>query len=274
MRAGGEIANATQNGSGTAARWGMLSYKPVGALISGIAVLRYVAAARAPLPLAQITRDLKLNPSTCLNILRTLTQEGYLIVDPHSRLYSMGLGVLDLVGGALAQGGDFRAIRAMTDAIAMNEHVTVTLWRRVKRDRKILVLESLPVGELSIKMAVGQRLPLLVGAAGYLWAAYTSLSHEELAEQFRDIRLERRPTFSEFIEEAGRVKERGWALDDGYYTSGATSISVPVLDEKNEPIFAFTATMFSQQFRPERAEALARELKRPADLLSTALCYL
>jgi DNA-binding IclR family transcriptional regulator len=252
----------------------MLSYKPVGALLAGLSVLRYIAAAPSPLPLSQITRDLKLNPSTCLNILRTLTQEGYLIIDPHSKLYSMGLGVLELLGGALAQGGDFRAIRSITDSIALSERVTVTLWRRVKRDRKILVLESLPVGEMSIKMAVGQRLPLLVGAAGYLWAAYSNLTEEELSDQFRQIRLERRPTFRDFMDEAQRSKQRGWAVDDGQYTAGTTSVSVPVLDEKGEAVFAFTATMFSMQFKPERAETLAREMARPAALLSSALSYL
>lgn len=273
--AGGNAAeNQYLDGSTGAQRPGMLSYKPVGALLAGLSVLRYIAASPTPLPLAQIARDLKLNPSTCLNILRTLSQEGYLTIDYNSKLYSMGLGVLELVGGALALGGDLRPIRAITDVIAIEEHVTVTLWRRVKSDRKILVLESLPVDGISIKMGVGQRLPLLVGAAGKLWAGNSGLTEADLKAQFKELRLERRPPFKEFIAEAEAAIAQGWALDEGDYTLGATSVSVPVVDDKGHLIFAFTATMFSQQFNRDRIEPIVAKLRRPASLLSSALSYL
>lgn len=253
---------------------GMLSYKPVGALLAGLTVLRYMAAATSPLPLSQITRDLKLNPSTCLNILRTLSQEGYLIFDPQSKLYAMGIGVLELIGGALARGGDMRAVRAVTDLLSSAEGVTVTLWRRVQRDRMMLVLESLPPGNMSIKMNVGQRLPLLVGAAGRLMAAHSNLSEAELNEQFQQIRRERSLSFRHFMIEARAAGERGWSLDEGNYAVGTTSIAVPVLNENGEAVFAVTATMFSAQFTPDRAEVLAAELARPASLLASALPYL
>ncbi|MFB0874307.1 MULTISPECIES: IclR family transcriptional regulator [unclassified Sphingobium] len=249
------------------------SHKPVGAILAGLSVLRYMATANGPLPLSRITRDLGLNPSTCLNILRTLANENYLIFDPQSKLYSMGLGVLELVSGALAQGGDMRAVRAVTDLIANTEGVTVTLWRRVQRDRIMLVLESLPAG-MSIKMNVGQRLPLLVGAAGRLMGAFSALDEEELSEQYRAIRLGDRQTFREFMDEVEAARQRGWATDEGRYTVGASSVAVPVLNERGEAIFAFTATMFSAQYSLERAEQLARELGRPASLLTSALPYM
>jgi DNA-binding IclR family transcriptional regulator len=257
-----------------ASRPGMLSYKPVGAILAGLSVLRYMAAASGPLPLSRITRDLGLNPSTCLNILRTLANENYLIFDPQSKLYSMGLGVLELVSGALAQGGDMRAVRALTDLISSAEGVTVTLWRRVQRDRIMLVLESLPASNMSIKMNVGQRLPLLVGAAGRLMAAYSNLSEPELSEQFQQIRLGHRQTFREFMDEVNVARERGWATDEGHYTVGASSVAVPVLNERGEAIYAFTATMFSAQYSLDRAELLATELARPASLLTSALPYM
>jgi len=255
------------------ARPGMLSYKPVGAILAGLSVLRYMAAASGPLPLSRITRDLDLNPSTCLNILRTLANENYLIFDPQSKLYAMGLGVLELVSGALAQGGDMRSVRAVTDMIATTEGVTVTLWRRVQRDRMMLVLESLPTG-MSIKMNVGQRLPLLVGAAGRLMAGFSALTEEELSEQYRSIRLGQSQSFREFMQEVETARERGWATDEGHYTVGASSVAVPVLNERNEAIYAFTATMFSAQYSLERAKQLANELQRPASLLSSALPYM
>lgn len=266
-----------ENGHGTDAappRPGMLSYKPVGALLAGLSVLRFLSAARSPLPLAQISRELKINPSTCLNILRTLTQEGYLTLDVHSKMYSMGLGLLELFDGVLAQCGDLRPIRSLTDEIAIKQGATITLWRRVSRDRKILVLESLPVGEMAIRMGVGQRLPLLIGATGKLWAANSDLSRKELSTQFRQLRLERRPRFDDFMAEADESLARGWSLDRGDYTAGATSISVPVPGSKGDQVFAFTATVFSQQFSDDRIESIVADLQRPAAALAAAVPYL
>jgi DNA-binding IclR family transcriptional regulator len=260
--------------AGGSARVGMLSYKPVGALLASLSVLRYISAAARPVPLSQITRDLGLNPSTCLNILRTLAEQNYVILDPNSKLYSMGLGVLELVAGAVAQGGDMRAIRALTDLIASSEGVTVTLWKRVQRDRIMLVLESLPPGNMSIKMNVGQRLPLVIGAAGRLMAAYSSMTESEINEQFQAVRLERRQAFREFMKEVEEARDRQWAVDEGHFTQGAASVAVPVLDDKGEAVFAFTATMFTQQYSAERAEALAVELARPAALLASAMPFL
>jgi DNA-binding IclR family transcriptional regulator len=127
---------------------------------------------------------------------------------------------------------------------------------------------------MSIKMELGQRLPLLVGAAGRLMAAYSNLPEDELSDQFKQIRLERRPAFRDFMADVRRSRERGWSIDDGQFAVGTASIAVPVLDDKGEAAFAFTATMFAAHFSMERAEVLATELQRPAALLGSALPYM
>jgi len=186
----------------------------------------------------------------------------------------MGLGVLELLGGAVAGGRDLRALRTLTDAISATESVTVTLWRRVRRDRIMLVLESLPNDTISIKMNIGQRLPLLVGAAGRLMAAFSNLSEAELADQFRLVRLETPMEFSEFMTEVETARERQIAIDIGRYVRGAATIAVPVLDNQGDAPFAFSATMFAEQYSPERGAAIAEQLMRPAALLSSALPYI
>jgi DNA-binding IclR family transcriptional regulator len=250
------------------------AYKPVGAILAGLSVLRYLADISSPVSLTRITKDLKLNPSTCLNILRTLIAEDYVVFDATTKLYSMGLGVLELLGGAVAGGRDLRALRSLTDAISASESVTVTLWRRVRRDRIMLVLESLPNDTISIKMNIGQRLPLLVGAAGRLMAAFSDLSEAELADQFKLIRLESPMKFNEFMAEVKAAREKGIAIDIGHYVKGAATIAVPVLDNQGDAPFTFSATMFADQYTPERGAAIAEQLKRPAVLLASALPYI
>ncbi len=267
-------ADPSGEGAGTSKPVRMSSYKPVGALQAGIAVLRYVSSASGSLPLSRIARDVKLNPSTCLNILRTLVQEGYILFDPDTKHYSIGVGVLELMSGALAHAGDMRDVRAAMEVISNIENVTVTLWRRIKRDRKMLVMETLPPGNMSIKMKPGQRLPLLAGASGCVMAAYTHLSEEELSQQYQQVRMEKRPSFREFMQQAEDVRRNGYAVDNENYTIGATSVAVPVLDGQGEAALVLSATLFSAYFTPERAAVLADELRRPASLLTASQPYL
>ena len=50
--------------------------KVVGALASGLAVVRYLSIAATPVGVSRIARDLGLNSSTCFNLLRRSPHEG------------------------------------------------------------------------------------------------------------------------------------------------------------------------------------------------------
>ncbi|MDH3279748.1 MAG: helix-turn-helix domain-containing protein, partial [Gammaproteobacteria bacterium] len=50
------------------------SEKTVGALVSGLKVIRYLVQARSPVGVSQVARDIQISPSTCFNLLRTLVQ--------------------------------------------------------------------------------------------------------------------------------------------------------------------------------------------------------
>lgn len=268
----GHIVAEPQEAAGARVRGS--SFKPVGAVVAGLAVLRYLAASPTPIPLSRITRDVGLNPSTCLNILRTLAQENYVSFDPNSKLYAMGLGALELVSGVLAHGGDLSSVRMLMDDISREEGATVTLWRRISNQRIMLMLESLPAGNVSIKMNIGQRLPLLIGAAGRLMAGFTSMSEAELKQEFRTMRLEQPMSFKEFQAEVSEAVERGFATDESHFFMGTSSVAVPVLNTEGEATFALTATVFAGRFTPKWAAHMAERLKKPAELLATAQPYL
>ena len=78
--------------------------KLVGALVSGLSILRFLSAQGVPMGVTKIARELKINPSTCFNLLRTLVHEGLLQFDESSKAYSVDLGLIDRIGGGLAAG--------------------------------------------------------------------------------------------------------------------------------------------------------------------------
>jgi DNA-binding IclR family transcriptional regulator len=77
--------------------------KPVGALVSGLSVLRYLAGTSVPVGVTRIARDLDLHSSTCFNLLKTLVHERLVNFDDSNKTYTIGLGVVELAKGALEQ---------------------------------------------------------------------------------------------------------------------------------------------------------------------------
>ncbi|WP_448203804.1 IclR family transcriptional regulator [Azospirillum sp. sgz302134] len=248
--------------------------KSVGAVLNGIRILKFLSRAPAPVSLTHIVQELDMNTSTCFNILRTLAQEDYVRFDPVGKVYSIGLGVMELARGAATVASDVNVVRPIMERIAREHNVTVTLWRRISVDRMMLVLEALGAGNMRIKMSVGQRLPLLIGAAGRLMAAHAGLSRGALKAQFASIRWDHPLSFDAFLAEVEDAAGRGWALDNGNYALGTASVAVPILNEHGGPLMACTATMFINQYDPTRAERLAAELAEVSRALAPALPHL
>ena len=64
------------------------------AVARAIGVLKLLARERQPMGVNAIARGLDVVPSSCLHILRALAEDGLVQVDPRSKQYSLGLGLL------------------------------------------------------------------------------------------------------------------------------------------------------------------------------------
>ena len=133
--------------------------KLVGALSSGLAILRYLSRTGAGVGVSQVARDLKLNPSTCFNLLKTLVHEGLAVFDGASKSYALGLGLVELAKGALEQASYTRLVRPHLDAIASKHRVTATLWQRVGGGWGLT--EELPAMRMALDALVA---PVTVGS--------------------------------------------------------------------------------------------------------------
>ena len=70
--------------------------RPVPAVARSIAILRLLGRTRQPMNVKSISDELQLVPSTCLHILRALAAERLVSVDPASKRYKLGAGILAL----------------------------------------------------------------------------------------------------------------------------------------------------------------------------------
>jgi len=245
--------------------------KPVGALVSGLAVLRYLASSTAPVGVTRIARDLGLHSSTCFNLLKTLAHEGLINFDEPTKTYSIGLGLVELAKGALEQTSYVRMIHPYLQEIAAGHRVTATLWHRTRGDRVVLLDRADHEAAIRVHMSIGQRLPMYIAALGRCMAAHSGLDAKALRRHFENLRWENGPSFDDYLAEVEQVRKCGYAVDNGSYVKGVTTVSAAVLDEKDLPVMAISAVGFSGQLDKAAIKALGEHLRKTADTISRAL---
>jgi DNA-binding IclR family transcriptional regulator len=245
--------------------------KLVSALSSALKILRYLSLADSRVGVSRIARDVELNPSTCFNLLKTLVYEGLVTFDQGSKSYALGLGMVELAKGALEQASYARMARPMLEAIAARHRVTATLWQRIGEDRVVLVDRADNDSAVRVHMNIGQRLPIFIAALGRCMAAHSGLSRAELKKRFSALRWENAPTFEAYLAGVESARAKGYAVDNGHYVKGVTTLSAPVLDADGKAVMAISAVGFSAQLGGEKLRSLARNLRAGAAELSQAL---
>jgi DNA-binding IclR family transcriptional regulator len=245
--------------------------KLVGALSSGLAVLRYLASMPMPVGVTRVARDLELNSSTCFNLLKTLVHEGLVTFDERTKTYTISIGLVELAKGALDQASFARLLRPQLEGIAQQHEVTATLWQRTRNERVVLVDLADNPAAIRAHMTIGQRLPMYLAALGRCMAAYSDLSVDELRSRVESFRWENAPSFEEYYAEVQDVKERGYAVDNGNYVKGVTTVSAPVIDANKHAVMAISAVGFSAQLNRAAIRALGEDLRARAAEASRAI---
>jgi|ThiBio_1000_plan_1041568.scaffolds.fasta_scaffold00921_9 DNA-binding IclR family transcriptional regulator len=248
-----------------------LNVKLVGALANGLAILRYLNEAPGPTGVNQIARDLKINPSTCFSLLRTLLHFNLITLDQNTKTYGVGLGFLELAGRSLERGGYVSLIRPSLESLAQRHRVTLTLWQPYGEDRVILVDRADNHSAIRVHMSIGQRLPLLVGALGRCMAAFSEFSEEEIERRFLRIRWQDAPPFVDFLSDVEACRKQGYAIDKDRYAKGVTTVAAPILRKDGTPLAAMSAIGFSAQFTKNSIRELVRDLTETAQHLSHSL---
>lgn len=235
--------------------------KLVGALSSGLKVLRYLAGSSAPVGVTRIAKDLGLNASTCFNLLKTLVHERLVTFDESTKTYGMGLGLVELAKGSLEKASYVRMMHPHLQELADRHNITTTLWQRAPQDRVVLVDLADSGSALRVHMSIGQRLPMYIAALGRCMAAHSGLSTTEIRRKISELRWEDGPSFETYMQEVEEVRQRGYAVDHGNYVKGVITVSSPILDAQSRPLMAVSAVGFGTQFAPKSLQALCEDLR-------------
>ncbi len=239
--------------------------RAVPAVTRAVAILRHLGRSPEPVGVNQLARELELVPSTCLHILRVLTDEGLVTFDPQTKRYAIDVGILTIARTAIQRNAFIHLVQPYLDDLAEGFGATVLATQLTDQSHMVVVALSQVQQPFRLQVDMGSRFPALISATGRCHAAFGGLDEEALREGFKRLKWDHAPLFDTWLKEVEQVKRDGYAVDRGSYISGVTVVAVPFLDARGRMIRSLVAIGISERLAARGIEDLAAEMLRVRD---------
>ena len=248
--------------------------RPTSAGVKATLAVLDLLAARSPLSLSEIGRELGIAKSTLHRILSVLAERGWAVRDREGR-FDLGIRALRL-GSASSELPMVTAFRTVAAEFLTRHDETIALAILDGVESLFIALEetSQPV---RLVTHVGSKTPAFASASGrVVLASYPPAS---VAAMFGG-RLLVTPTgrrlngVAELQSILGEVRARGWAENWEETAEGLFAVSVPVVNDEGVTLSALTTLIPLSRVTPERREAIVADLQALGAKLSGLVHWL
>ena len=226
-----------------------MAVKTVQSLQRGLEILHILAQHGPSLKLQEVTSLSGLHKATTYRLLQTLINQDYVHYFPETATFRPGPKVMTLGYGALAG----------LDLVEVCEPYLRDLSGRIGQNVNLGILEGVEIVYiirikvrriLNINLAVGSRLNAYNSAIGEALLAYLEPKKldkviNELAEDPAAAR-EIGPDGAILREKLAGVRQRGYALTEGEFQLGLSSVAVPVMGVGGKVEGALNLPVFTQ----------------------------
>jgi len=234
--------------------------RPVGALVNALRILRHLSALGRPAGVNAIARATGVNPSTCFNILRTLTAEGLVSFDAGAKTYRPALGLVELAVGVLGTNpGDL--IRPELERMALQYGVLMCLWHITGDERVVLIERAFDPAATRVDLPLGKRLPIYTGGVGRILAAQRRLSETEIRRHFDALRWQAPPpSFEAYLASVAEAGRLGYAVDLGQLYIGVDVVGALIVDAGGIPRYGMSSISLAGQMDEAARRAIGEDL--------------
>ncbi len=248
----------------------------VPALARGLEILSFFTHERRILSGAQLAKMAQLPRASVFRMLQTLEQAGY--VDRVGELgthpsYRLGVAVLRLgfeflTSMELTEQGR-PVIESLSDACGHSSHIVVRDGRDV-----VIVAKALGRHATFHAIQVGARLPAHATVLGRVLMAGKSL--QEIEQLYANMPMkaftDRTPITPQALKEAvDETQSMGYAISQGGFESGISTIAAPVFNEDKQVCAAISVTVLSSRIPEEKLPLLITQVRESAYLLTWRL---
>lgn len=192
--------------------------------------------------LTEISKDLDINKSACLRILKTLELNNLVHYNEETKKYSLGI-YISVLGHRVEENLDYlKRIKEYLDEASTQTKLTATLLQRVSVDRIMFITQSQTMIQPNLTISVGNRFPLTEVSFGKWILA--NASNEERDYHLKD-GLKRVTDINivdvdKYLVQLEEIKKADILISREEYTKDVIAISTPLYDWKGK-IFAVIA---------------------------------
>jgi DNA-binding IclR family transcriptional regulator len=258
--------DTSKNGAAKAAR--SVRVRPVPAVSRAIAIVRLLGRTKQALGVKAIADELELVPSTCLHILRVLVDEDLVKVEPGTKRYSLGSGMLSLARSVLGGGGFTQLVQPVLDRLAAERGLTAMGVEVTPRQSSVVLALSHSTQPFRVHTDVGSEFTSLVSATGRLIAAHSGETWPQLHKKFKAIAWDKPTTFDTWKKEVELARRRGWSVDKDNFIAGITVVAVPIFGASGRLTHTLVAVGLSDQLSGASTAELAATMQQEAKMLS------
>ena len=245
--------------------------RQVPAVTRSIAVLRLLGKSQTPLGVKAIADSLGLVTSTCLHILRVLVDERLVRMDPETKRYSLGVGMLSLARSVMERNVFPQLAQPVLDRLSTRWNVTTIGVEIVELDHMIVLAIARSDVPFRLHVDVGSRFPALISATGRLVAANSQHPWSEVERRFKALRWHHAPDITAWRKDVEKVRRTGYSIDRGNYIGGVTVIAVPVFGADRRLGHSLVAAGVSDQLAGTRSGLLVEDMASEARALEEVL---
>lgn len=234
--------------------------RAVPAVTRAVAILRLLGRSLEPMGVNQISRELKLVPSTCLHILRVLTDEGLVTFDLQTKRYAIDVGILAIARTAIQRNAFISLIQPHLNSLSERYGATLVATQLTDVSHMVVVALSQVQQPFRLQVDLGSRFPALISATGRCFAAFNGLPEADLRDGFRRLKWDRAPEFDTWRAEVADTREKGFGTDRGSYISGVTVLAVPFFDGNGRMVRSMVAIGITERLEGAGIDRLAQDM--------------
>ena len=228
------------------------------------------------LGLSEFCQITGLNMATTKRLLSNFTDRGYLIQDPQSKKYRLGMRLLEL-GGIVFSSLSLR--QASTQVMTTLQKKTGgTILLGTSMDDELVYLDKRKgSGMISIASEIGWRRPLHYGMLGMVLMAHQS--PDRVSEILKKNPLEAHTPYSltdqnAFSLRLEEIRKNGYCLEKEEAVEGIMAMAAPIKDYSRKVIAALGIALPINQSNKKEIPGIIDLLKRATTEISENLGYL
>lgn len=241
-------------------------------LRKGLEVLEAFEAGPADLTLTELSHGLHESPTVVFRLVKTLEERGYVVREPASKRYSLGLRIWEIGRKAIGRIGLTDLGRPVLKWLM--EVTGETSYLAVVRGTDTIYVDVVEGSEpLRVYAEPGFRVPLYLTASGKAILAFSG------ADLFREVvEAGMRRLTPATITSARRLRERleeirktGLSVNRGERRPDISAVAAPIFNRLGECTAAIGVSGPSSRFTDERLDKIAESVRKAAEEISAKL---